>query len=61
MFEYIEVFNSDKDIFGGSNQVNNEVIKPINKELDDQPFSISINIAPLCTLFLKPISKKGGI
>lgn len=61
MFEYIEVFNSDKDIFGGSNQVNNGVIKPINKELDDQPFSISINIAPLCTLFLKPISKKGGI
>ncbi|WP_297431716.1 1,4-alpha-glucan branching protein GlgB [uncultured Cetobacterium sp.] len=61
MFEYMEVFNSDKDIFGGSNQVNSEIIKPMNRELDDQPFSISINIAPLCTLFLKPILKKGGI
>ncbi|WP_291940541.1 1,4-alpha-glucan branching protein GlgB [Cetobacterium sp.] len=61
MFEYMEVFNSDKDIFGGSNQINSEIIKPINRELDDQPFSISINIAPLCTLFLKPILKKGGI
>lgn len=60
MFEYMEVFNSDLDIFGGSNQVNNKIIKPINRELDDQPFSISINIAPLCTLFLKPILKKGG-
>lgn len=61
MFEYIEVFNSDKDIFGGSNQVNSEIIKPINRELDNQPFSISISIAPLCTLFLKPILKKGGL
>lgn len=61
MFDYIEVFNSDLDIFGGSNKVNNKVIKPMNKALDNQPFSISINIAPLCTLFLKPIQKKGGI
>ncbi|MGL5544479.1 MAG: alpha amylase C-terminal domain-containing protein, partial [Cetobacterium sp.] len=60
MLEYIEVFNSDKDIFGGSNVSNAQIIKPINRELDEQPFSISINIAPLCTLFLKPIFKKGG-
>lgn len=61
MAEYIEVFNSDKDIYGGGNHINSEPIKPINKEIDNQPFSISINIAPLCTLFLKPIFKKGGI
>ena len=61
MAEYMEVFNSDKDIFGGGNQTNPSIIKPINRELDEQPFSISINIAPLCTLFLKPIFKKRGI
>ncbi|MGL5988413.1 1,4-alpha-glucan branching protein GlgB [Cetobacterium sp.] len=60
MAEYIEVFNSDKDTFGGSNELNQKMIKPINREFDDQPFSISINIAPLCTLFLKPIFKKRG-
>ncbi|WP_432204729.1 1,4-alpha-glucan branching protein GlgB [Cetobacterium somerae] len=60
MVEYEEVFNSDKDIFGGGNQLNSEIIKPMNRDLDDQPFSISINIAPLCTLFLKPIFKKRG-
>ncbi|MGL4954818.1 MAG: alpha amylase C-terminal domain-containing protein, partial [Cetobacterium sp.] len=60
MAEYKEIFNSDKDIFGGSNVTNTEIIKPINRELDEQPFSISINIAPLCTLFLKPIFRKGG-
>lgn len=61
MVEYVEVFNSDQDIFGGSNQINPKIIKPINRELDDQPFSISINIAPLCTIFFKPLFKKGGI
>ena len=59
MVEYEELFNSDRDIFGGSNQINPNIIKPINRELDDQPFSIPINIAPLCTLFLKPIFKRG--
>ncbi|MEG0300889.1 1,4-alpha-glucan branching protein GlgB, partial [Cetobacterium sp.] len=58
MTEYVEVLNSDQNIFGGGNHINSEVIKPLNRELDNQPFSIAINIAPLCTLFLKPIFKK---
>ncbi|MGL4904645.1 MAG: 1,4-alpha-glucan branching protein GlgB [Cetobacterium sp.] len=61
MAEYVEVFNSDKNIFGGGNRLNPHTIKPMNRELDEQPFSISINIAPLCTLFLKPVFKKRGI
>ncbi|MGL6023536.1 MAG: 1,4-alpha-glucan branching protein GlgB [Cetobacterium sp.] len=60
MAEYVEIFNSDSNIFGGSHELNQSIIKPINREFDDQPFSISINIAPLCTLFLKPIFKKRG-
>ncbi|WDC85125.1 alpha amylase C-terminal domain-containing protein [Caloramator sp. mosi_1] len=26
--EYVEVFNSDRDIYGGSNFINDEIIKP---------------------------------
>ena len=58
MTKYIEVFNSDKDIYGGNNCLNNEIILPLNKEIDNQPFSISINVAPLSTIFFKPIFLK---
>ncbi len=58
MVEYMEVLNSDTDIFGGGNHVNPEIIKPLNRELDGHPFSIPVNVAPLCTLFLKPIFNK---
>lgn len=52
---YKEIFNSDKDIYSGNNHINKKNIKCINKELDEQPFSISINIAPMTTIFLKPV------
>lgn len=58
MAEYQEIFNSDKDIYSGSNHINKKTIKPINRELDEQPFSISINIAPMTTIFFKPIFKR---
>ncbi len=61
MVNYQEILNSDQDIYGGANYINPEIIKPINKPLDDQPFSIAINIAPLSTIFFKPIFfNKGG-
>lgn len=58
MAEYQEIFNSDKDIYNGSNHINKKVLKPLKRELDEQPFSISINIAPMTTIFFKPIFKR---
>lgn len=54
MTDYIEILNSDQSIYGGSNCINPDTIKPINRELDNQPFSIAINLAPLSTIILKP-------
>lgn len=55
MFDYREIFNSDRDIYSGENIVNRNIIYPKNIEVDNQPFSINIDIAPMSTIFLKPI------
>lgn len=63
MTDFIEIFNSDDKIYGGSNHINEKVIKTVNKELDDHPFSISLNIAPMSTIYLKSkceIEKNGN-
>jgi 1,4-alpha-glucan branching enzyme len=51
---YREVFNSDKECFGGSNQINQEIIKPKLENWHNQPYHISITIPPLATIFIKP-------
>jgi 1,4-alpha-glucan branching enzyme len=52
--EYLEVFNSDVDIFGGSNQRN---IIPLRAEAihwHNQPYSLSLKVPPLATIYIKP-------
>lgn len=59
---YKEIFNSNNDCFGGSNIINKNIITPINEEQDNNPYCIKINLAPLTTLFIKPVFRdiKGG-
>jgi 1,4-alpha-glucan branching enzyme len=52
---YEEVFNSDILDYGGSGQVNNEVLHPVRENWNTQPYHINIKIPPLSTIILKPI------
>lgn len=51
---YKEVFNSDKENFGGSNQINSQSIKPELQSRHNQPYHIRIKIPPLAAVFIKP-------
>jgi 1,4-alpha-glucan branching enzyme len=51
---YKEVFNSDKENFGGSNQINSQSIKPELQSWHNQPYHIRIKIPPLAAVFIKP-------
>ncbi|MCJ7789508.1 MAG: 1,4-alpha-glucan branching enzyme, partial [Candidatus Atribacteria bacterium] len=53
--EYEEVFNSDMGIYGGSNVTNEGIIKSIEKQSNDKPYSIKLRIPPLATIYIKPI------
>ena len=51
--EYKEVFNSDKDIYGGSNQLNTGVIKSDNIGYHGRPYSISLKVPPMAASVFK--------
>jgi 1,4-alpha-glucan branching enzyme len=51
---YKELFNSDSVEFGGSNQINEETIRPELESWHNQPYHIKIKIPPLATIFIKP-------
>lgn len=55
--DYVEVLNSDKDIYGGSNQINYGMIKIIDEEFQGMEKSISITVAPLAIMIFKMHSK----
>lgn len=52
--DYEEIFNSDRDIYGGTNIRNTGTIKPLNEEMHGMPFSVVLEIPPLSTIILKP-------
>lgn len=54
--EYLEVFNSDCNIFGGSNQLNFKIIKSEEVEYHSKQYSILIKVPPMATSIFK-ISK----
>lgn len=54
LVEYNEVFNSDKDIFGGSNQLNNAINMAEPLRWHNQPYSIQIKAPPMAVVILKP-------
>lgn len=51
---YKEIFNSDKEYYGGSNQVNRAFIKPAIENWHNQPHHIRLTIPPLAAIIIKP-------
>jgi len=45
--DYVEVFNSDNDKFGGSGKINKGVISPVLENWNGQPYHISISLQSL--------------
>ena len=50
---YKEIFNSDKEIFGGSNQLISEKLLSKNEKIHNFKQSISIKVPPLASVILK--------
>lgn len=55
---YVEILNSDRDIYGGSNCLNKGIIKSKKGKWNNRPYNIEIKIPPLSTIFIKPITKE---
>ncbi|WP_073235019.1 1,4-alpha-glucan branching protein GlgB [Desulforamulus putei] len=55
--EYLEVFNSDLHIYGGSGQVNSLVVAE-NRPWHNQPYSVEIKVPPLAVVFFKALNKR---
>ena len=51
---YEEIFNSDQETYGGNDQINRSSILAEKVSWHDQTFSLTINVAPLATIILKP-------
>lgn len=51
--EYTEIFNSDKDVYGGYNQYNGLPLKAYEGYCNNQPFHITIKLASFGALILK--------
>ena len=58
LVDYEEVFNSDRDIYSGTNILNSGVIKPKLQNINGIPYSLKLNIPPLSTIILKPKFKE---
>lgn len=56
---YIEVFNSDLGIYGGSNQINSKAIKVDKEPYHNQPYSMKVTVPPLgMTILMKQTKKR---
>lgn len=53
LVDYEEIFNSDRDIYSGTNILNGGIIKPKLQDRNGIPYSIELNIPPLSTIILK--------
>ena len=56
-YEYEEIMNTDKDIYGGTNAINPSKIKIERKPYHGQKYSMNIKIGPLSALIFRPIKK----
>lgn len=56
-YYYKEIINSDKDIYGGSNVINEGKIKVVEENQNYLPHSIYINIPPLGIAIFKNVKK----
>ena len=51
--EYIELINSDKDIYGGNNQYNGAVLKTFSEPRNGQKYHLKVKLAGLTGIILK--------
>ena len=51
--QYVELFNSDMECFGGSGQSNSSALTGDLPPWHNQPYSLVLKVPPLATLFLK--------
>lgn len=56
--EYVEIFNSDKDVYGGNNQYNGSPLKAVPGYAHNQPFKINVKIASFGAMIFKATRKK---
>ena len=56
--EYIEVFNSDRVVYGGSGQVNNASLKASADEWYGRPYSLEITVPPLAMIAFRTTLQK---
>ncbi|MGI9265649.1 MAG: 1,4-alpha-glucan branching protein GlgB, partial [Gammaproteobacteria bacterium] len=54
---YAEVLNTDAQLYGGSNVCNADIICAEESPLHGLPFSVTLTLPPLATLYLSPVSK----
>lgn len=54
--EYKEEFNSDLPEFGGSGQLNGEVVKATDENWHNQPYLIEVTVPPLSMIVFRPIN-----
>ena len=52
--QYVEVLNSDCAGFGGSNIVNNSIMKAVDESWNNQDYHITIKVPPLAAIYIKP-------
>ncbi|MBU8879871.1 1,4-alpha-glucan branching protein GlgB [Bacillus sp. FJAT-29790] len=55
---YREIFNSDRDVFGGSDWINKKVLKTKNEEFHGKPHSIKMKISPFGLSILRPVKHR---
>ncbi|XJZ26599.1 1,4-alpha-glucan branching enzyme [Bacillota bacterium Lsc_1132] len=56
--EYREIFNSDKEEFGGSGAANKKVIKAEETPFHGKPYSLKLTIPPFGILMIRPVKKR---
>lgn len=54
---YREVFNSDSEKYGGSGQVNKEILTSYNEKWNNQPYHVMTKVPPLAVAVIKPYYK----
>ncbi|MDP4086266.1 MAG: 1,4-alpha-glucan branching protein GlgB [Bacillota bacterium] len=56
--EYREIFNSDKEEFGGKGYINKKVIKAEEKPFHGKPYSIKLTIPAFGITIIRPVKKR---
>ncbi|HJV31015.1 MAG TPA: 1,4-alpha-glucan branching protein GlgB [Bacillales bacterium] len=56
--EYREIFNSDKEEFGGAGHINKKTIKAIEKSFHGKPYSVNLTIPAFGILIIRPVKKR---